>query len=182
MAHLRRLAATTDELTGLANRRALYAECRARLEAPQRRPRALLMLDLDKFKEVNDNLGHHAGDQLLIQVGARLSEHLRAGDLLARLGGDEFAMLLEDASRDEAMEVASQLRAALAEPFALEGIELYSNASVGIALFPDDGADLSALLRKADIAMYLSLIHISEPTRRTPISYAVFCLKKKKKY
>ena len=154
MADLRRLAATTDELTGLANRRALYAEGRARLEAPQRRPRALLMLDLDKFKEVNDNLGHHAGDQLLIQVGARLSEHLRAGDLLARLGGDEFAMLLEDASRDEAMEVASQLRAALAEPFALEGIELYSNASVGIALFPDDGADLSALLRKADIAMY----------------------------
>jgi diguanylate cyclase (GGDEF)-like protein len=135
-------------------RRALYAEGRARLVDPQHRRQALLMLDLDKFKDVNDTLGHHAGDQLLILVAARLSEHLRAGDLLARLGGDEFASLLEDAGRDEATEVAVNLRAALAEPFALEDIVLYSSASIGIALFPDDGADLSALLRKADVAMY----------------------------
>ena len=154
MADLRRQAATTDDLTGLPNRRALYAEGHARLADPQRRRQALLMLDLDKFKEVNDSLGHHAGDLLLVQVGARLREHLRAGDLLARLGGDEFAVLLEDAGHDEATDVAVKLRAALAEPFALQDIALHTSVSVGIALFPDDGPDLSALLRKADIAMY----------------------------
>jgi len=154
MADLRRLDSTTDELTGLPNRRALYAEGRARLVDPQHRRQGLLMLDLDKFKDVNDTLGHHAGDQLLILVAARLSEHLRAGDLLARLGGDEFAVLLEDAGRHEATEVAAKLGFALAEPFAVEGIPLYSSASIGVSLFPDDGADLSDLLRRADIAMY----------------------------
>jgi len=154
MADLRRQAATTDDLTGLPNRRALYAEGRARLVEQQSRPQALLMLDLDKFKEVNDSLGHHAGDQLLVQVGARLLENLREGDVLARLGGDEFALLLQDAGHDQAVDVAVKLRAALTEPFALEGITLYSGVSVGIALFPGDGPDLSALLRKADIAMY----------------------------
>jgi diguanylate cyclase (GGDEF)-like protein len=146
--------ARTDELTGLPNRRALYVEGQARLVEPQRRRMALLMLDLDKFKEVNDSLGHHAGDLLLIQVGARLSEQLRAGDVLARLGGDEFAVLLEDAGRDQASEVAVKLRSALAEPFALADITLHGSVSIGIALFPDDGPDLSSLLRKADIAMY----------------------------
>ena len=154
MADLRRLASTTDDLTGLPNRRALYAEGHARLVEPQRRPQALLMLDLDKFKEVNDSLGHHAGDLLLVQVGARLSEHLREGDLLARLGGDEFAVLLQDAGHDEAVDVAVKLRAVLAGPFALEDIALHTSVSVGIALFPDHGRDLSALLRRADIAMY----------------------------
>jgi diguanylate cyclase (GGDEF)-like protein len=153
MADLRRQA-TTDDLTGLPNRRALFARGHARLLEPQVRRQALLLLDLDKFKEVNDSLGHHAGDLLLIQVGARLREHLRAGDVLARLGGDEFAVLLQDAGHDEAVDVAVKLRAALAEPFALEDIMLHSSVSIGIALFPDDGPDLSSLLRKADIAMY----------------------------
>jgi len=112
------------------------------------------MLDLDKFKEVNDSLGHHSGDLLLVEVGARLQEQLRAADMLARLGGDEFAVLLEDAGHDEAVEVAVKLRAAVAEPFGLEDITLHSSASVGIALFPGQGAGLSTLLRKADIAMY----------------------------
>jgi predicted signal transduction protein with EAL and GGDEF domain len=98
--------------------------------------------------------GRHAGDQLLIQVAPRLLKHLREGDVLARLGGDEFALLLEVAGHDEAVDVAVKLRAALAEPFALEDITLHSSVSVGIALFPDDGPDLSTLLRKADIAMY----------------------------
>jgi diguanylate cyclase (GGDEF)-like protein len=154
MADLRRLASTTDDLTGLPNRRALYAEGHARLVEPQRRRLALLMLDLDKFKEVNDSLGHHAGDLLLVQVGISLSEHLREGDLLARLGGDEFAVLLEDTGHDEAVDVAVKLRAALAEPFALEDIALHTSVSVGIALFPEHGLDLSSLLRRADIAMY----------------------------
>jgi diguanylate cyclase (GGDEF)-like protein len=154
MADQRRRAATTDELTGLPNRRALYAEGAVRLVEPGRRRVALLMLDLDKFKEVNDSLGHHAGDLLLVQVGARLRGQLRAGDVLARLGGDEFAVLLGDAGHDQAVGVAAKLRVSLAESFALEDIALHTSASVGIALFPDDGPDLSALLRKADIAMY----------------------------
>jgi diguanylate cyclase (GGDEF)-like protein len=145
--------ADTDSLTGLPNRRALTAEVLLQL-ADQGRHRALLLLDLDKFKEVNDSLGHHVGDQLLIQVGGRLSEHLRTGDLLARLGGDEFAVLLDDVDHDEATDVAVKLRAALAEPFTLDGVALHSSVSVGISLFPDDGPDLSTLLRKADIAMY----------------------------
>jgi len=157
MADLRRLDASTDELTGLPNRRALYSEGHARLAEPQCRRQALLMLDLDKFKEVNDSLGHHAGDQLLFQVGARLRTLLRDGDLLARLGGDEFAMLLDDAGLDEAVSVALDVRAALDEPFALEDVALYNRVSIGIALFPDvtdDSPSLSTLLRKADIAMY----------------------------
>src|SRR5450631_3544614 len=157
--------ATHDPLTGLANRRALYTEGEARLLATPNRRRALLLLDLDKFKEVNDSLGHHAGDQLLVEVGARLRGRLRGGDLLARLGGDEFAVLLEDAGYDEAASVAENLRATLAEPFtaltgpsALRSLTLHSTVSIGIARFPDDGPDLSSLLRKADIAMYKAKI------------------------
>jgi diguanylate cyclase (GGDEF)-like protein len=154
MADLRRVAAITDDLTGLPNRRALYTEGHALLVDPRRRRRALLMMDLNKFKDVNDSLGHHAGDLLLVRVGARLRDRLRADDLLARLGGDEFAVLLRDADHDEAADVAAKLCAALAESFVLDGVVLHSSASIGIALFPEDGADLTALLRKADIAMY----------------------------
>jgi diguanylate cyclase (GGDEF)-like protein len=124
MADLRRLAATTDDLTGLPNRRALYAEGHVRLNTGQRRRPALLMVDPDKFKGVNDSLGHDAGDQLLVQVGARLRGHLRGhlrgGDSLARLGGDEFALLLGDSGHQKATDVALTLRAALASPFAIE--------------------------------------------------------------
>jgi diguanylate cyclase (GGDEF)-like protein len=145
--------ADMDPLTGLPNRRALSAEVNARLEDPSL-CWALLVLDLDKFKEVNDSLGHHVGDQLLIQVGGRLRQNLRAADLLARLGGDEFAVLLDDAGHAQATSVADKLRAALAETFILEGVALHSAVSIGIALYPDAGPDLSTLLRKADIAMY----------------------------
>jgi diguanylate cyclase (GGDEF)-like protein len=150
----RRLTAATDELTGLLNRRALTAEGQARLAEPRHRSQALLVLDLDKFKEVNDSLGHHVGDQLLVRVGARLSEQLRDGDLVARLDSDEFAVLLDDAGRDEAVDGAVRLRAALDEPFALQNIALHSSVSIGIALFPDDGPDMNAMLSKADIAMH----------------------------
>jgi diguanylate cyclase (GGDEF)-like protein len=154
MAHQRLLTAATDELTGLPNRRALYAEGQRRLLESQGPRHALLMLDLDKFKEVNDSLGHRAGDRLLVSVSSRLREHLREDDMLARLGGDEFAVLLDDAGQDAAAEVAKALCAALDEPFALDDVAVHTGVSIGVALFPDDGADLSTLLRKADVAMY----------------------------
>ncbi|HEY3548243.1 MAG TPA: EAL domain-containing protein [Propionicimonas sp.] len=153
MAHQRLVAAATDELTGLPNRRAFYAEGHSRLVDPKNR-QALLMLDLDRFKDVNDSYGHRAGDQLLAQVGARLRDSLRGDDALARLGGDEFAILLGDSGRDEALHAAARLARALAEPVSVEGAELGIGVSIGIALFPDDGTDLSQLLHKSDLAMY----------------------------
>jgi diguanylate cyclase (GGDEF)-like protein len=151
LADLRRLTAGTDELTGLPNRRALTAETHTRLAAQPTGPQALLVLDLDKFKEVNDSLGHQAGDQLLTLVGARLSEHLHDPDLLARIGSDEFAVLLDNP--DRAVTTATRLRAALDEPFTLHNIALHTSVSIGIALSPDDGTDPDTLLSKADIAM-----------------------------
>ena len=154
LADQRRLAASTDELTGLPNRRALTAEGQARIAARPERRQALLVLDVDKFKEVNDSLGHLAGDEVLVRLGARLREQLCDGDLLARLGSDEFAVLLDDAGREEAVDVAVRLRAALDEPFALQYISLHSSVSIGIALYPDVGSDMQALLSKADMATY----------------------------
>jgi len=154
MASQRLEAAATDELTGLPNRRALFAEAYLRLAEPGCRRQALLMLDLDRFKEVNDRLGHRAGDELLVKVGARLQENLRGDDALARLSGDEFAILLDDAGPDEAVDAAARLRAAVGQPLIVEDTSLLVGVSIGIAVFPDDGPDLSVLLRKADIAMH----------------------------
>ncbi len=149
-----RRQATTDDLTGLPNRRSLYARVPAELRHPDGRPSALLLLDLDKFKEVNDSLGHHVGDRLLVEISRRLARAVREGDLLARLGGDEFAVLLQNADHDAATAVAATLRDVLAEPLSLEDITVHTEVSIGIALFPDHGKDLDALLRHADIAMY----------------------------
>jgi len=149
-----RRQARTDDLTGLPNRRALYGDVSARITREPRRRRALLLLDLDRFKEVNDSLGHNAGDRLLVQAGIRLSDQLREQDLLARLGGDEFAILLDDVGHAEAVDFAIRVRAALAVPFTLEGIALQTGVSVGIALYPEQGSDLTGLMRKADMAMY----------------------------
>ena len=162
MADLRRQA-TTDHLTGLPNRRTLDLQAQLRLADPQHKHQALLMMDLNRFKEVNDKLGHDIGDQLLIQVGARLGERLRGDDLLVRLGGDEFAVLLQDAVHDQAVEVAGRLCAALNDPFDLNDNAVYSAVSIGIALFPEDGRDLATLLRKADIAMYKAKASASGP-------------------
>ncbi|MBD1543174.1 EAL domain-containing protein [Arthrobacter sp. IA7] len=144
----------TDELTGLPNRRALYTDAPAVLEARQGAPCAFLLLDADRFKEINDSLGHDVGDRLLIQVSERLRRCLGPDDLIARLGGDEFAILLLDAGEHEALQLADRLRAALSEPLTLRGIALQVGVSVGIALFPEQGEDLKTLLRKADTAMY----------------------------
>jgi diguanylate cyclase (GGDEF)-like protein/PAS domain S-box-containing protein len=152
MTDLRRQA-TTDDLTGLPNRRAFYAHVGAHLAEPHR-VRAMLLLDLDGFKEVNDSLGHQIGDQLLVQVGARFAQQLRDGDMLARLGGDEFAVMLNDITPDEAVDVAGKLRAALAEPITLEGIPLRTDVSIGLSFSPEHGSELTVLLRRADIALY----------------------------
>jgi diguanylate cyclase (GGDEF)-like protein len=147
--------ARTDDLTGLPNRRALLEEARAALAvASARRPAALLLLDLDGFKEVNDSLGHHAGDQLLQQVGPRLRTALRSSDVLARLGGDEFAVLLRDAGLDEAQERAERLRQLLLQPFTVGGIRLHVGVSIGVSTAPVPAATVQELLRCADVAMY----------------------------
>lgn len=149
-----RSLARTDDLTGLLNRRAFRTDARARLMPGQRH--ALLLLDLDRFKEVNDSLGHEAGDQLLIQIGLRLGEQMQDGYLLGRLGGDEFAVLIPSADRQTALEVANSLRLAVSDELTLRGITIATDVSIGIALFPDQADGLSALLRKADMAMYKS--------------------------
>ncbi|QKW34660.1 bifunctional diguanylate cyclase/phosphodiesterase [Actinomadura sp. NAK00032] len=133
-----------------------------RLGSRRRRPAdppdhraGLFLLDLDRFKEVNDTLGHPTGDRLLQLVAHRLTHSVRPGDLVARLGGDEFAVLLPTV-RDEAAarEVAARLRAALSEPVRLDGMSFDLEASVGIALFPDHAPDFELLLQRADVAMY----------------------------
>jgi diguanylate cyclase (GGDEF)-like protein len=147
--------ARTDELTGLANRRALLQHGEQVLAvATARRPAALLLLDLDGFKEVNDSLGHHAGDQLLRQIGPRLRPALRPGDVLARLGGDEFAVLIPEAGLDEAQERAELLRELVLAPFTVEGVRLHVGVSIGVATAPVPASTVIELLRCADIAMY----------------------------
>jgi diguanylate cyclase (GGDEF)-like protein len=147
--------ARTDELTGLPNRRALFEEVRAVLAtASAQRPAAFLLLDLDGFKEVNDSLGHHAGDHLLRQVGPRLRPGLRSGDVLARLGGDEFAVLLPDAGLEEGEMLAQRLRELILQPITVEGIRLHVGVSIGVASAPVPAATVEELLRCADVAMY----------------------------
>jgi diguanylate cyclase (GGDEF)-like protein len=153
--HEVRQQARTDELTGLANRRALLEEGRRVVAAATaRRPAALLLLDLDGFKEVNDSLGHTAGDELLRQVGPRLRDSLRPDDVLARLGGDEFAVLLVDGGLDEVQERAEAMRELVLQPFVVEGIRLHVGVSIGVATAPVPATDVTELLRCADVAMY----------------------------
>jgi diguanylate cyclase (GGDEF)-like protein len=150
-----RQQARTDELSGLPNRRALLEGAQRMLDAATAaRPAALLLLDLDGFKEINDSLGHHAGDQLLRQVGPRLAGALGEGGLLGRLGGDEFAVLLPGADLDEAQARAERLRELILEPFTVEGIRLHVGVSIGVATAPVPAATVAELLRCADVAMY----------------------------
>jgi diguanylate cyclase (GGDEF)-like protein len=147
--------ALTDDLTELGNRRALYVRIAPALAENQDTEAALLLLDLDRFKEVNDSLGHHAGDELLRLVAHRLKETVPAeGSLLVRLGGDEFAVFLLDVGQSIAEQVALAIRDALKQPFQLEDVTVMINASIGVALAPHHGHDVSSLLRHADIAMY----------------------------
>ena len=149
--------AVTDALTGLPNRR-LFADRaeQAVLRARRNGDRAAVMIvNLDRFKEVNDTLGHDAGDLMLREVARRLQAALRASDTIARLGGDEFAVLLPSLAGASAAEtVAGVLGEALRPPVELDGLQLDIEASIGIALFPDHGEDASELLQRADVAMY----------------------------
>jgi diguanylate cyclase (GGDEF)-like protein len=145
--------ARTDELSGLANRRAFLEAADKRI-AEGRGTFSVLLLDLDRFKEINDSLGHLAGDRLLREVGTRLQARMRQGDVLARLGGDEFAILLDNSSPERARDVAERLRLDLQKAFIDEGMTIYSDASCGVAVWPDAASTVEGLLQRADIAMY----------------------------
>ncbi len=153
---LRQLA-YTDRLTGLPNRALFHDRLEQALVMARRRDglAAVLFLDLDRFKIINDSLGHEIGDAVLASVAQRLRRCLRAEDTLARLGGDEFAILLpEIANRSDSRLVTEKCLSALSEPELIGGHELTVNASIGVAIFPHDGADVQHLLRSADAAMY----------------------------
>lgn len=146
-----------DELTGLPNRVLFKDRLTIALGQARRFKRtvAVMFLDLDQFKFVNDTLGHSAGDQLLWGVGERLSNAVREQDTVARLGGDEFTLLLNELNgEDDAVIIAQKILQTIAQPFVLEGQELFLTTSIGIALYPNDGDDAETLLKNADSAMY----------------------------
>ncbi|HEX8617799.1 MAG TPA: diguanylate cyclase, partial [Thermoanaerobaculia bacterium] len=146
-----------DALTGLPNRLLFRDRLTIALAHAKRQqsPLTVMFLDLDRFKYVNDTLGHSLGDELLRAVAARLRSVLREGDTIARMGGDEFTILLGDVTAaEDAAKIAQKLLDTVAEPLRVEGHELYVTTSIGIAMFPDDGDTAEALLKNADGAMY----------------------------
>jgi diguanylate cyclase (GGDEF)-like protein/PAS domain S-box-containing protein len=152
-----RYLAQHDELTGLANRASLQTALARAIEHARRHNRrvAVLFIDLDRFKIINDTLGHDAGDAVLKTVSARLRESLRGSDVIARQGGDEFVVLVEEfASETDLAGVARKVLETFAQPLHLGGQEFTLTASIGIGTYPDDGRDVQALLKAADIAMY----------------------------
>jgi len=150
--------ATHDSLTGLPNRRWLVVQLEQALKRCERHQRmaALLFLDLNGFKPVNDRHGHQAGDEVLQQVAVRLQHLIRASDFVARLGGDEFVVFIEDIAGDgEVCRVIDKITAEIARPFRLpSGIEVGLSTSIGVALYPRDGAEMDGLMSHADTAMY----------------------------
>jgi diguanylate cyclase (GGDEF)-like protein len=148
--------AMTDALTGLPNRKRLAERAAEAFEEQDGPGPALLLFDLDRFKEVNDTLGHHVGDRLLVLVGSRLTAAVREVDSVARLGGDEFAVLLPGTGSEAAEQTARRLLAELSAPIVLEGLLVDVRASVGVAVAPQHGEDLDELLQHADVAMYLA--------------------------
>jgi len=160
--HTRQLAlehiALHDSLTSLPNRALLMDRLNQSIGSAQRRKRtlALLMLDLDRFKEINDTLGHQTGDALLQQVAARLRNVLRDSDTVARLGGDEFAILLPNVNDVNALRVASAINEALEKVYEVYEHSLYVGVSIGVAVFPMHGETADSLLQHADVAMYIA--------------------------
>lgn len=145
-----------DSLTELPNRTLFHDRLEQTVLASRRteRPFSVFIMDLDRFKEINDTVGHHVGDLLLQQVGARLVEQLRESDTVARLGGDEFAVLLQDVDQHFASQTAQALLESLRQPFEVSGDRFYISASLGIALHPRHGTDVNTLMQRADVAMY----------------------------
>ncbi|MCW9017174.1 MAG: EAL domain-containing protein, partial [Kangiellaceae bacterium] len=153
LAHL----AQYDALTGLLNRNAFIKQAEQSISRARRNRQsiALLFLDLDRFKQVNDNLGHEVGDYILTESASRLKKCTRNGDILSRLGGDEFTVILESVmSNRTAAIVAEKIIKTLSQPFVVNNNEIFIGASIGIAKFPESAYDAEALLRCADIAMY----------------------------
>jgi diguanylate cyclase (GGDEF)-like protein len=151
------LQASRDTLTGLVNRRYLLAEANQQLQTALRTPHrlALLIIDLDHFKQINDQYGHLAGDEVLVAVVDAFKRHLRTGDCLGRLGGEEFALFMPGATQAEATDMAERLRqAAAALQLNLQGHPLRQTVSIGIALLQKDDVSLSTLMHRADQAMY----------------------------
>lgn len=144
-----------DALTGLVNRRMLREQVEEAIrEADKRGGFAFVYIDLDRFKNVNDTLGHDIGDALLVQVARRLEQQIGPDDVLARLGGDEFGLLVRRGDQERVLELAQRLTQALRPPFNVEGHHIHVSGSAGIALYPSDGSSFEQLLRHADIAMY----------------------------
>jgi diguanylate cyclase (GGDEF)-like protein/PAS domain S-box-containing protein len=154
--HLQHMA-HHDALTDLPNRNLFLDRLQQSLTRSRWHNRlvAVMFLDLDRFKNINDTLGHTVGDQLLLQISERLSRSVRDGDTIGRFGGDEFAILLDDIDSDNHISnLAEKLLGTLAKPFKINKHELFVTASIGISLFPNDGEDPDTLLRNADVAMY----------------------------
>ena len=147
-----RLLSRTDDLTGLLNRRAILADVDRRLAGPG--PVSLMLIDLDGFKEVNDSLGHSAGDALLQSIGDRLVAALPGSALVSRVGGDEFALMVEVGEAHELQMLAARLRGVIEEPVSIDGLDLTVRASVGLTLATRQDTDAVHLLRRADVAMY----------------------------
>jgi diguanylate cyclase (GGDEF)-like protein len=151
--------ASHDSLTNLPNREMFNGMLRRAIDAAgrYRRQFAVLFIDLDRFKVINDSLGHDAGDRLLVEIGGRLRRALRSSDVVARLGGDEFVVILEQAAeRHQVESIATELLSVLSQPLQLSGHECHTTASIGIAMYPSDGTDIQALTKNADMAMYLA--------------------------
>jgi diguanylate cyclase (GGDEF)-like protein len=166
LTHKRHRQAVTDELTGLGNRRQLFYMLNdffadAADPTTPRRDLGLLFIDLDHFKEINDSFGHSAGDELLRQLGPRLTSSLRSTDVLVRVGGDELGVVIKDADIEYATAVARRLIAKLEEPFVLDAVSVRISASIGIATAPTDAVDSAGLLRCADLAMYRAKLSAS---------------------
>ncbi|MGE5470471.1 MAG: EAL domain-containing protein [Bacteroidota bacterium] len=151
-----------DALTGLPNRRILTQRATQLIESQRQGEQqfAVVLIDLDRFKNINDTLGHLVGDQILVEVSRRLVQGIRATDTVVRLGGDEFVALLTDIDDPKTVSsIVSNIHRKLGEPIRLEGRALYAPPSIGIACYPGDGADIETLLRNADAAMYQTKAH-----------------------
>ena len=148
-----------DELTGLPNRLLFRDRTEHAIGAAHRDgiQTAVMLMDVDRFREINDTLGHHAGDRVIAAVAARLRGALRSSDTLARLGGDEFAVLMPRIMEESAaVQLAARIRTALAAPLILHGVLLDIRVSIGVAVYPDHGGDVNSLLQRAEIAMYVA--------------------------